>query len=144
MATSVQVVMDCHDPSALARFWAQALGYAEDPPPLGHASWEEWLRAQGVPEADWNSASAVHDPDGSGPRIFFQRVPEEKTVKNRVHLDLNVGGERDAPPEEKRRRIDAEAERLAALGARRLRFFEERGHYWVAMLDPEGNEFDLQ
>ena len=84
------------------------------------------------------------DPDGLGPRIYFQRVPEGKTVKNRVHLDLNVGGPRTAPPEERRRRIDAEVERLVALQARKVKTLEERGEYFVNMLDPEGNEFDVQ
>ncbi len=144
MAVSVQVVIDCHDPAGLARFWAQALGYELEPPPPGFASWEDWLRAQGIPEADWNAASAVRDPAGVGPRVYFQRVPEDKVVKNRVHLDLNVGGGHGTPLAERRRRVDAEAERLLALGAQRLRTFAERGEYWVTMRDPEGNEFDLQ
>ena len=103
-----------------------------------------WLKAQGIPESEWNSASAVVDPDGGGPRIYFQQVPEGKVVKNRVHLDLNVGGPRTAPPAERRRRIDAEVERLIALQARKVRPVEERGEYFVNMLDPEGNEFDVQ
>jgi Glyoxalase-like domain len=144
MAVKVQVVMDCHDPDALAHFWAEALAYQLDPPPQGFASWQDWLRANNIPESDWNAASAIHDPEGAGPRVYFQRVPEGKTVKNRVHLDLNVGGSRQDPMEERKRRIDAEAERLMGLGARRLRSFEERGEYWVTLQDPEGNEFDLQ
>lgn len=144
MAVKVQVVMDCHDPDSLAHFWADALGYELDAPPEGFSSWQDWLRAQGIPESEWNSASAIHDPAGVGPRVYFQRVPEKKVVKNRVHLDLNVGGGRSAPEEERRRRIDAEAERLAGLGARRLRSFNERGEYWVTLQDPQGNEFDLQ
>jgi len=103
-----------------------------------------WLKAQGIPESEWNSASAVVDPEGRGPRIYFQRVPEGKVVKNRVHLDLNVGGPRGAPQGEQRRRVDAEVERLEGLGARRSRVVEERGEYFVNMFDPEGNEFDLQ
>jgi hypothetical protein len=59
-------------------------------------------------------------------------------------LDLNVGGGRAAPHDDRVRRVDAEIDRLLALGATRHRVFEERGEYWVAMLDPEGNEFDLQ
>jgi hypothetical protein len=86
----------------------------------------------------------VVDPAGVGPRIFFQRVPEAKAVKNRVHLDLNVGGPATDPPTERRRRVDAEAERLVAQGARKLREMSQRGEYFVNMLDPEGNEFDLQ
>jgi hypothetical protein len=92
MATGIQVVIDCADPARLAEFWAAALGYTPQPPPSGFGTWPEFLRARGVPESDWNSANAVIDPGQRGPRLFFQRVPEEKTVKNRVHLDLNLGG----------------------------------------------------
>ncbi len=144
MATGIQVVFDCADPDRVATFWAQALGYKKQDPPQGYASWIDFLKAQGVPQDQWNSASAIVDPAGTGPRIYFQRVPEGKTVKNRVHLDLNVGGGRGTPPDEQRRRVDAEAERLVREGGRRLRAVEERGEYWVCMLDPEGNEFDVQ
>jgi Glyoxalase-like domain len=91
-------VFDCADPDRLARFWAQALGYKLQDPPQGHGTWESWLRDQGIPQERWNDANAVVDPDGRGPRIFFQRVPEAKTTKNRVHLDLNVTGGPAAPP----------------------------------------------
>jgi hypothetical protein len=83
----------------------------------------------------------VVDPDGAGPRLYFHRVPERKTGKNRLHLDLNVA--RDMRPAEYRQRIDGEAERLRQAGATRLRAVGNRGEYWVTMLDPEGNEFDL-
>jgi hypothetical protein len=141
MATGIQVVFDCADPSRLARFWAEALGYKLDDPPAGYQRWEDWLRDQGIPEERWNDASAVVDPDGAGPRIYLQRVPEPKTVKNRVHLDLNVSGGAPVPIEERRRRVEAEAERLTGIGATRLRAVEELGVYWVVMQDPEANEF---
>jgi hypothetical protein len=142
MATGVQVVFDCADPARLSRFWAEALGYKPDDPPEGYDRWEDWLREQGIPEERWNDASAVVDPDGTGPRLYLQRVPEAKTVKNRVHLDLNVsGGSSAGSPEEGRRRVDAEVERLVGIGATRLRTVEELGVYWVVMHDPEGNEF---
>jgi hypothetical protein len=144
MAVGVQVVIDCVDPSTLAPFWAEALGYVRQAPPPGHDTWEDWLREMGVPEADWNAFDAVVDPDGVGPRIFFQRVPEPKTGKTRVHLDLNVGGGPGTPIDEKKVAVDAAAERLVALGAERVRSYEERGEYWVAMRDPQGTEFDLQ
>lgn len=144
MAVSIQVAIDCRDPAALAAFWAGALGYIVQPPPPGFESWEDWLRANHVPESEWNAISAVVDPDGVGPRLFLQRVPESKTVKNRVHLDLNVGGGHDAPIDERRVRVDAEAQRLVALGAEIVQALEQRGEYWVGMRDPEGNEFDLQ
>ncbi len=143
MATPIQVVFDCADPDRLAHFWAEALGYQLDPPPDGFSSWEAWAVANQIPPEHWNDASAVHDPDGQGPRIYFQRVPEAKIVKNRVHIDLNVGG-KHTPPTEKRRRVDAEVERLIGAGASKLRPMDERGEYWVVMQDPEGNEFCLQ
>jgi Glyoxalase-like domain len=144
VATGVQVVIDCADPAQLARFWAAALGYVEQEPPTGFASWQDFLKAQGVPESEWNSANAVVDPDQRGPRIFFQRVPEPKTVKNRLHLDLNVGGGRAAPLEARRERVNAEARRLRGLGATEVRATEQRGEFWIVMRDPEGNEFCLQ
>jgi hypothetical protein len=144
MAVGVQVVIDCADPATLAPFWADALGYERQAPPPGFETWEAWLQDMGVPEADWNAFDAVVDPDGVGPRLFFQRVPEPKVGKTRVHLDLNVGGGPGTPIEEKKAAVDAVAERLVALGAERVRSYEERGEYWVAMRDPQGTEFDLQ
>src|SRR5262245_2137883 len=114
------------------------------PPPDGFATWEDWLREMGIPEDQWNSASAVMDPEGNKPRLYFQRVPEKKQAKNRVHLDLNVGGPHGTPMDERRGRVDPEVERLTALGATTLRPVEERGEYWVVMQDPEGNEFCVQ
>ena len=144
MAIPVQVTFDCHDPDALAHFWAELLDYRLDAPPPGYDSWQDWLREQGIPEADWNMASAVSDPEGRGPRIFFQRVSEPKQVKNRVHLDVNVGGLRGTPPDERRAAVDAAVERALAIGAVKLRLVEERGERHYVMQDPEGNEFCLQ
>jgi hypothetical protein len=144
VATGVQIVFDCADPDRLASFWAATLHYKKQDPPPGFTSWPDFLKAQGIPESQWNSANAVVDPDGIGPRMFFQQVPEGKVVKNRVHLDLNVGGPRTDPPDDRRRRVDAEVDRLVQLGARRSRAIEERGEYFVNMFDPEGNEFDVQ
>jgi hypothetical protein len=143
MATGVQVVFDCADPDALARFWAAALGYKLQDPPEGYASWEDWAREQGIPEDRWNEVSAAVDPDGRGPRLYFQKVPEAKIVKNRVHLDLNISGGRGTPLAERRRRIEAEVERLLRAGAARLRTLEESDGYVVNLADPEGNEFDV-
>lgn len=144
MATSVQIVIDCADPARLAGFWSTALGYVVQPPPDGFKSWEAFLTELGVPKSDWNSASAVVDPDGRGPRIFFQRVPEPKSTKNRVHLDLNAGGEHGTPLDERKQRVDAEVERLAGAGATVVGPMEQRGEYWVVLRDPEGNEFCVQ
>ena len=141
MATPIQVVIDCADPDGLATFWAEALGYKKQDPPEGYATWRAFETAQGVPQDELNSWHAVVDPDGAGPRVYFHRVPEPKRGKNRLHLDLAVA--RDVPPEEYRRRIDDEADRLRQVGATKLRAVEKQGEYWVTMLDPEGNEFDL-
>ena len=144
MATRVQVVFDALDPDRVARFWAELLGYELEPPPPGYDSWEDWLREQGIPESDWNMASAIVDPDGRGPRIFLQRVPEEKQVKNRLHLDVNAGGPRGTPPDERRASVDAAVERAIGLGATKVRLVEERGERHYVMQDIEGNEFCLQ
>ena len=143
MAREVQVTIDCGDPARLAQFWVEALGYAFQPPPPGFDSWSSALDAWGVPEDRRNDASAVVDPDGTGPRLFFQRVPEGKTAKNRLHLDV-----RAAPGLEGERRmaaLEAEAERLTGLGATRLARHEpdamSGGH--IVMQDPEGNELCL-
>ena len=144
MTTTLQIVLDCADPSELAAFWADALGYIVQPPPGEHESWESFLAELGVPEDEWNSASAVIDPDGTGPRLFFQRVPEPKVTKNRVHMDLNVGGGPSVPMDVRRERLTGEAERLRSLGAVRVRDVEERDEYWIVMQDPEGNEFCIQ
>lgn len=143
MATRVQVTFDCTDPDRLARFWAEALGYQLQSPPQGFDSWEDFLREQGIPEEEWNNASAIVDPERIGPRVYFQRVPEPKSTKNRVHLDLNQG-KRETPPEERRRLVDEAVERLKGLGASELYRYEQQGEYWVTMSDPEGNEFCVQ
>ncbi len=144
MATSIQVTFDCADPDRLARFWAEALGYKIQDPPPGYDSWEAFLTEQGVPAEHWNDMSAIIDPDGIGARILFQRVPEPKTVKNRVHLDVNVGGGHGTPPDERRSRVDTAVERLIEIGATKVQTFEQHGERWVVMQDPEGNEFCLQ
>ena len=138
MAKDIQVVFDCRDPDQLATFWASALEYEKPPPPAGYDSWQNWARERGIAE---NVASAAEDPGGGGPRLFFQRVPESKVAKNRVHLDINVGG---PAGDERRRMVDEEVDRLVGLGASKLGSLEEHGGYWVNMLDPEGNEFDVQ
>lgn len=141
MATDLQITLDSPDPARTAEFWAAALGYIVQPPPPGFDSWEAALRQMGVPEERFDSASAVVDPDGRGPRIFIQKVPEPKTAKNRMHLDLKVGGGPGTPPEQRNAAIEAEAEWLVGLGATRLHAVEEYGQYCVVMQDPDGNEF---
>jgi hypothetical protein len=146
MATRMQVTIDCADPGRLAPFWATALGYRLEEPPEGFASWQEYWVSRGLPPEEVEDGyDSIVDPDGVGPRVWFQPVPEAKVVKNRVHLDLDVGGGRTAPLAERRRRVDAEADRLVAAGATRFRVLSEEGvdHYGVVMQDPEGNEFCL-
>ena len=144
MARSFQVTFDAADPGALARFWAEVLGYVVEPPPDGYATWDAFAESVGIPEEDRGRYSAAVDPGGTGPRLFFQRVSEPKAAKNRVHLDVNASGDAGVPVEEPRHRVDREARRLAGHGAAVLEEHEEHGGYWVVMQDPEGNEFCLQ
>jgi hypothetical protein len=139
----VQVTFDCADPGALAAFWAEVLGYVVQPPPEGFDSWDAFLDQYDVPAENRNDRSAAVDPTGHGPRLFFQKVPEGKVVKNRVHLDV-----RSAPGlrgDERMAALDVIAERLVGLGARQLRRLEGNGmdEGIIVMADPEGNEFCL-
>jgi Glyoxalase-like domain len=144
MATRVQVALDCADPQRIAEFWAAALGYILRRPPAGFDTWEAFLRAEGVPEEEWNAARSLVDPDDVGPRMFLQRVPEAKAGKNRMHLDLNVSGGPGEPEEVRRTTVAAEVDRLVGLGATKVAEMNEWGGYWVVMRDPEGNEFCVQ
>ncbi|MBV9579200.1 MAG: VOC family protein [Chloroflexi bacterium] len=143
MATGIQVVIDCADPERLSEFWAAALGYRLADPPPGFASWQAFLESRNIPESDWNSASAVVDPDGKGPRFYFQRVPEAKAVKNRLHVDLAVTGGPSAPLDQRRTQAQAESRRLQTLGARELSTNDDWRGFSIVMQDPEGNEFCL-
>ncbi|HEV7757827.1 MAG TPA: VOC family protein [Acidimicrobiales bacterium] len=146
MGVRYQLVIDCADPELLTRFWAAALGYEIEPPPAGFATWDDWRRDIGLPEeAMGTGADSIIDPEGGGPRIWFQVMPDSKTVKNRLHLDVHVSGGRAIPLATRRQRVDAEARRLSDLGATLVGDLSEEGvdHYAVAMKDPEGNEFDI-
>jgi hypothetical protein len=146
MAVRFQLVIDCTDPDLLAHFWATALGYELQPPPAGFATWNNYWRDVGVPEDElFEGADSIIDPEGGGPRIWFQVVPETKTAKNRLHLDIHASGGRAVPIETRRERVDAEARRLSELGATIVSALSTEGldHYAVAMMDPEGNEFDI-
>jgi hypothetical protein len=141
-----QLVIDCADPDRLTRFWAAALGYVLEPPPEGFPDWDEYWRSIGVPDEELGTgADCIIDPQGAGPRIWFQVVPERKTLKNRLHLDIHAGGGRSVPLATRKEQVDAEASRLADLGATVLRVLHQEGidHYAIAMKDPEGNEFDI-
>ncbi|GLZ37965.1 VOC family protein [Actinokineospora sp. NBRC 105648] len=152
MSREFQVTFDAHDPRALSCFWRDALGYVHPAPPGVEVpegadpldAWDEFLERVGVPPEQRDSSSAVEDPDGRGPRLFFQKVPEDKITKNRLHLDV-----RAAPGlrgDERMAALETEADRLVALGASRVHRVEpapplSAGH--IILADPEGNEFCL-
>ncbi len=143
MAYDFQVTVDCADPHVLADWWAAALGWVVEP------SDEEFIRrmiAQGYAQEDqtkkhhgvlvWKEGQAISPPDSAAVpprRVLFQLVPEPKTVKNRLHFDVRVGPDN----------IEAELERLTAVGATFLHRASQGPHSWVTMTDPEGNEFCL-
>ena len=146
MAVAYRLVIDCTDPEPLAHFWAEALHYVVAPPPTGFDSWDAFYRSIGVPEDELGvGADRIEDPNGEGPAIWFQVVPDTKSVKNRIHIDVHASGGRGSSLDARRERVEAEAARLVALGATRLRTLDAEGmdHYAVALIDPEGNEFDI-
>ena len=148
MKPTLQVTIDCADPDQLVPFWALALEYVPEPPPDGFADWPSYWRSVGVPEAELGVGSGVDsivDPQGIGPRVWFQIVPEGKQVKNRLHLDLSVSGGRGTPKPVRRERIQAKVSELVAAGATVVRELELAGsdYYGVTLTDPEGNEFCL-
>ncbi len=137
----IQVTFDCAEPERVARFWCEVLGYVVPPPPEGFATWDDFDRSL-RPEHQ-GSAFACIDPSGVGPRLFFQRVPEGKVVKNRLHLDVRVGT--GLVGEERLAVLEAECARLVALGAARVRLLLADGdeESCLVMQDIEGNEFCL-
>ncbi|HYS36495.1 MAG TPA: VOC family protein [Pseudonocardiaceae bacterium] len=144
MATRWSVTIDCAHPTKLAEFWALALGYIEKPPPDGFASWPEWLVQHDIPEDEWDDGAYLSDPDGVGPSLSFLRVPESKVVKNRLHIDIQIGGGRDTPWEVRWPRVLELVGRLTAAGATVVHEDEWLGKPdHVVMADPEGNEFCL-
>ena len=141
MARAFQVTFDAEDPARLAEFWTLALGYELQPPPPEFDSWDDWAMSEGIPEERWNDARAQVDPSGAGPRLFIQKVPEGKSAKNRVHLDVTV------EPADDQSRMEAIEELVSALvsaGGTYVRHFEQYGSEWIVCADPEGNEFCVQ
>jgi len=138
MAYRIDLTLDCAHPTRLAEFWKLALGYEDEPPPPPYATREEWLAQFDLSDDDSDDAAWLHDPAGVGPRLCLLQVPEPKTVKNRMHMDVRVAGE--GTPQERWGRITAEVQRLTASGATTLRV---DGEHHVTMADPEGNEFDV-
>lgn len=144
MAYDFQVTVDCADPHALADWWADTLGWVVEPSDEafirrmiaeGYATDDDTKTHDGV--LVWKEGAAIRHPDGPmkghGKRILFQLVPEGKTVKNRVHLDVWVGQDN----------VEKELERLTAKGATFLWREQQGPHGWVTVADPEGNEFCL-
>jgi hypothetical protein len=152
MSREFQVTFDALDPRALSTFWRDVLGYVHPGPPGVElpegadplAAWDEFLEKNNVPKERRNAASAIEDPEGRRPRVFFQQVPEDKIAKNRVHLDV-----RNAPGligDERMAALEVECDRLVALGAKRVSRSEPAppmSHGFIVMTDPEGNEFCL-
>lgn len=137
----VQVTFDCADPERVARFWCEVLGYVVPPPPEGFATWNDFHSSR--PAEEQGSWFACVDPSGVGPRLYFQRVPEGKVVKNRLHLDVRVGT--GLVGEERLAALEAECARLVVLGAVRVRLLLADGENesCLVMQDIEGNEFCL-
>ncbi|MEU6658796.1 VOC family protein [Streptomyces sp. NPDC046821] len=148
MEMTLQLTIDCADPPKQVAFWTEALGYVPEPPPGGHATWRDYWSDMGVPPEELppgagDTPESIVHPTGQGPRMWFQKVPELKTIKNRLHLDLRVSGGRDVPLPLRRERVTTTVERLVEAGAGVLRTTDEpdMGQYAVLMQDPEGNEF---
>ncbi|WJV51005.1 VOC family protein [Streptomyces flavofungini] len=132
-----QVTFDCAEPERLARFWCEVLGYVVPPPPEGFVTWDDYWQSRPAEERDaWFACS---DPSGVGPRLHFQRVPEGKAAKNRVHLDVRVGT--GLVGEERLAALEAERARLVPLGAVHVRTLYDGNDSCIPMLDIEGNEF---
>lgn len=142
MAYDFQVTIDSTDPHVLADWWAGALGWEVEPSDeafilkmveQGQASQDDTTTHRGA--LVWKAGAAIRHPDGidRAPRVLFQLVPEPKTVKNRVHLDVRIGTDG----------IDAVAERLTAEGATLLHHGKQGPYTWVTLADPEGNELCL-
>jgi hypothetical protein len=140
MAYEFQVTQDCADPHTLADWWAETLGWEVEP--SDEAFIRRMIGAGYAAESDtkvhngalvWKVGAAIRHPDGPerAPRTLFQLVPEEKTVKNRMHLDVRVGADD----------VDAVVDKLVARGARFIHDGRQGPYTWVTLADPEGNEF---
>lgn len=141
-----QITIDCQDPISLAAFWADALpDYHLQDPPEGFETWRSYWEEMGLPEDELFDGTDRIESSAGGPPIWFQQVPETKSIKNRLHFDLLVGGGRSVEMGERKRRVRSEAERLVTLGATISYESDtpEFDHFFIAMQDPEGNEFDI-
>jgi hypothetical protein len=139
-----QVAFDCADSHALADWWAETLDWVveEQDPDFIHRMIAEGYASEADTSTHngrlvWRDGAAIRHPDGPATgyrrRIIFQQVPEPKTAKNRVHLDVWVGPAN----------VNEQADRLIARGATFLHKGSQGPHEWVTLADPEGNEFCL-
>lgn len=142
MATLGNITFYADDPRTLSHFWAGVFGYPA-------IEWEEPLRGQlldsGLTEEDLALRGLAEDPAGVGPRLFFHHADAAKRTRNRVHLDVTAPR---AEGQEHQAAIDAEKDRLVALGASVVRLVDQTWgpwpEYYYQLRDPEGNEFCLQ
>jgi hypothetical protein len=141
VANKFNVTFDAADAPAQANFWREVLGYVAEPPPPQFDSWEAFAAANNIPAEKFFDYDSAIDPDDVGPRLLFLKVPEGKTAKNRMHLDVTVTGGREQPAEQRATQLEAAARRLIAAGATELGRHDEMGTVWRVMADPEGNEF---
>jgi glyoxalase superfamily protein len=140
MAYEFQVTVDSGDPHGLADWWAETLGWQVEPQDeafirrmisAGHAADSDTRLHNGA--LVWKEGAAIRHPEGTerAPRVLFQLVPEGKTVKNRVHLDVRIGADD----------VERAVAGLTARGAKFLHTGQQGPHSWVTLADPEGNEF---
>jgi hypothetical protein len=140
MAYEFQVTVDSEDPHALADWWAETLGWQVEPQDeafirrmisAGHATDDDTKRHNGA--LVWKVGAAIRHPEGlaRAPRVLFQAVPEGKTVKNRLHLDVRIGADD----------LEQAVAGLTARGANFLHRGQQGPQVWVTLADPEGNEF---
>jgi catechol 2,3-dioxygenase-like lactoylglutathione lyase family enzyme len=143
--TFYQLTIDCHDAAKLVAFWQPLLGYEVPSPPEPFATWRDWYLSVGVPEdeIEGDGTDRLVPVDGKGVAIWFQPVPETKSVKNRLHLDLRVSPGRSVSREQRRREIEPVVAQVEATGGSLIRWTEapEADHVYAVLADPEGNEF---
>ncbi len=147
MATFFQLTIDSHRPSRLVAFWQPLLGYEVPAPPQPYATWRDWYVSVGVPaeEIEGDGTDRLVPPDDKGVAIWFQPVPEGKTIKNRLHLDLRVTRGRAVSRAARRADIERVVAEVQARGGALIRWSEDEqaDHVYAVMADPEGNEFCL-
>ncbi len=139
MVTRIDLTLDCADAQLLRAFWKTALGYVDNPPPAPFRTTEEWFASLDLPEGESVEDGAwLRDPAGAGPRLSLLKVPEPKTAKNRLHIDVRIPGHGSA--EERNARLAAEVVRLKEAGGSVLAEVEGRH---VVMADPNTPDYQF-